>query len=128
MMVIFCFIYLLAVEYILAQRSKGEILFFRRGYTDTSREITEDEEAPNAITTVSVRVYKKVETKAPADNQSNIFDALKKQTAVFHWDGISYSINTKDREKKKKKNSERSGWLGKAWDINRASSKQATNI
>ncbi|KAI0479829.1 AtrD, ABC-transporter [Xylaria cf. heliscus] len=100
MTIAFCLIHLLAVEYIPAQRSKGEVLLFRRGHTTATRTGFCDEETSNAITTLPVGPSEKVDKLTPKDTHSGIFDALQKQTAIFHWDGICFDIKTKTGNKR----------------------------
>ncbi|ORY70232.1 AtrD, ABC-transporter [Pseudomassariella vexata] len=101
MMIVFCFIHLLAVEFIPAQRSKGEILLFRRGHTASDRlVVVGDEEKASAAPDVPVRSDVKEETELVAGHKSGIFDNLQKQTAVFHWDDISYDIEVKHGKKR----------------------------
>lgn len=100
MTVAFCLIHLLAVEYIPAQQSKGEVLLFRRGYTQLTRTAICDEETSDAITTIPVSPSEKVNPVTPKGTHSGIFDSLQKQTAIFHWDGICFDIKTKAGEKR----------------------------
>ncbi|RWA06706.1 hypothetical protein EKO27_g8395 [Xylaria grammica] len=88
------------VEYIPAQRSKGEVLLFRRGRTSRTAAAICDEESPNPITMLPVSPSEKMETMTPKGTHSGIFDALQKQTAIFHWDGICFDIKTKGGKKR----------------------------
>lgn len=67
--------YLVATEYISAQRSKGEVLVFRRGHAPAHlKNMNDDEEA--GIADVRVR-----EDLADPNEKMN----LHRQTATFHW-------------------------------------------
>ncbi|KAL3451109.1 ABC-2 type transporter-domain-containing protein [Aspergillus insuetus] len=86
-LIFFGFTYLLGTEYISEQKSKGEVLLFRRGH-----------------------VHKPQRSSANADIESiplqpissmNINDAvpqsitIQRQTAIFHWQDVCYDINIK---------------------------------
>ena len=100
MAVAFCLLHLLAVEYVPPQRSKGEVLLFRRRQTPSTHRVAYDEEASNAAVTLPVSSTEKVGEMTSEDKPSGIFDALQKQTAVFHWDGICFDIKTKAGKKR----------------------------
>ncbi|GAW14002.1 hypothetical protein ANO14919_033940 [Xylariales sp. No.14919] len=100
MTVAFRLIHLLAVEYIPTQRSKGEVLLFRRGRTSQTAAAICDKESLNPITMLPVSPSEKMETMTPNGTHSGIFNALQKQTAICHWDGICFDIKTKGGEKR----------------------------
>lgn len=82
-MVFFCTVHLLAAQFIQAQRSKGEVLLFRRRHAHKPK--TEDEE--NAVQNVSTA---KRENNQPHD--IGLASNIQQQTAIFHWSGVSYDI------------------------------------
>ncbi|KAK4183910.1 ABC transporter CDR4 [Podospora australis] len=107
MMIFFCTVHLVAVEYIPAQRSKGDILVFRRGRKRALQACSDvpDVEAMEPVLSLNQwkLLHEKGVTTSATDvslRETNIFDGLQKQTAVFHWDAISYDIKTKDGTKR----------------------------
>ncbi|EPE32483.1 P-loop containing nucleoside triphosphate hydrolase [Glarea lozoyensis ATCC 20868] len=88
LMIFGCVVYLIATEYISAKKSKGEVLLFRRGHVpDLERKFDEEALADGRLNTVTLALE-----KAVADAPVNI----QKQTAIFHWDSVSYDINTEN--------------------------------
>lgn len=87
-MVVGCAVYLLATEYISAQKSKGEVLLFRRGHVPESEKKGDEESNPEDRATV----------EAVLSRERTVPDApvhIQKQTAIFHWDGVNYDIKIK---------------------------------
>ncbi|KAB2572150.1 ZEB2-regulated ABC transporter 1 [Lasiodiplodia theobromae] len=84
MMVFFCSIHLLAAQFIQAQRSKGEVLLFRRRHAPKPK--TEDDEENAAQNVPAV----KREDHQPHD--IGLASNIQQQTAIFHWSGVSYDI------------------------------------
>lgn len=81
-------LYLLATEFISAKKSKGEVLLFRRGAVPDQGPKADEES----------NVEDRVNTDAILARQTTIPDAppsIQKQTAVFHWDSVSYDIKIK---------------------------------
>ena len=84
LMVAGCSIYLVATEYISAKKSKGEVLLFQRGQVPgLPRKLDEEAKPDDRLNTVMLSQEKTVPA-APA--------SIQKQTAVFHWDGVSYDM------------------------------------
>lgn len=78
--------YLLAVETITSERSKGEILIFPRGVLKKQSKTPHDEEAPAT------------ERRPVANNEWHQGEEVKgiaKQTSVFHWKDVCYEVNIK---------------------------------
>lgn len=88
LMVFGCCGYLIATEYISAQKSKGEVLLFRRSKTQS---FSMDEEANRDATVTASRIGQ--ETSVPSAPAG-----LHKQTSIFHWDGVCYDIKLKKEE------------------------------
>ena len=86
-MVFACGIYLVATEYVSAQRSKGEVLLFRRGRVPAIRKdrdeeaIADDRPTPDGV--------------VAAKTTSEIPPTIQKQTAVFHWQAVHFDIKIK---------------------------------
>jgi ATP-binding cassette, subfamily G (WHITE), member 2, PDR len=88
LMVIGCAIYLTATEFISAKKSKGEVLLFPRSRVpDLTRQVDEESNVDDRVNAETVLVREKTVPDAPA--------SIQKQTAVFHWDGVSYDIKIK---------------------------------
>lgn len=92
MTLIVCALHLLAAEYIPAQRSKGDILRFRR--TNSRRKKPGDPEAHELIG-LAQDIDKKgsFEQEQNANSQSSA-QVIMKQSMVFHWHNLSYDIKS----------------------------------
>lgn len=93
-MVGFACTYLAAAEYIGAQKSKGEVLLFRKGHhkpTVLVRNHTVDEE--KGLTNSSAMSVQRTHT-------NEVPRALKRQTAVFQWSDVCYDIKIKGEERR----------------------------
>lgn len=90
----FCGVYLVATEYISAQRSKGEVLLFRRGLVPKENIKKDEEESPNHRPMVQDLVSST--TLAAGD----VPPSIQKQTAIFHWDGVNYDIKIKSEPRR----------------------------
>jgi len=88
LMVFGCAVYLLATEFISAKKSKGEVLVFPRSRVpDLAPQADEESNIDDRVNTETVLTREKTVPDAPA--------SIQKQTAVFHWDGVSYDIKIK---------------------------------
>lgn len=93
-MVGFCALYLVATEYISSQKSKGEVLLFRRGQVPSLVKQSSDEEdimddRPSAQDAVALH---KTKSEVPPN--------IQKQTAIFHWAAVNYDIKIKGGERR----------------------------
>ena len=82
--------YLCATEFISAQKSKGEVLLFRRGMVpgvgrDDDAEAKGDDR-PTAQGLVAEKTL----------SAGEVPTSIQKQTAIFHWQAVNYDIKTKD--------------------------------
>lgn len=85
--VLFCATYILATEYITEQKSKGEVLLFRRGaVSEHLAKKTIDEEAAPAA-----------QAEKHVVNPKSSFNA---QTSIFHWEDLCYDIHIKTEERR----------------------------
>ncbi|TVY80888.1 ZEB2-regulated ABC transporter [Lachnellula suecica] len=107
-MIIFCVIHLLAVEYIPAQRSKGDLLLFQRGHIKEPPRRAPDREntsrssmfgRDSEMLFVQEAYVKRHDTAQPSSQQSS----------EFHWLDLSYEIRTKNGMKRLLKNID--GWV-----------------
>ncbi|VUC22208.1 unnamed protein product [Clonostachys rosea] len=91
LMVFGCVCYLVASEYILAEKSKGEVLLFKRKHMPKLQNKS-DEEAKSDDRLDSQTLSQEKGIVLPS--------GIQQQTAAFHWDGVSYTIkvNKEDRQ------------------------------
>ncbi|PQE27601.1 ABC transporter Cdr4 protein [Rutstroemia sp. NJR-2017a BBW] len=83
-MLFFMATYLLATEYISEQKSKGEVLLFRRGH-----------QPAHVGSDVEGGVN---ETPKTADQQGGA--AIQRQTAIFHWQDVCYDVKIKSETRR----------------------------
>lgn len=94
--------YLAATEFIGAQKSKGEILIFRKGHKHGARQSKAAD-----LEHASARVRASTATKSEAMNESSV---IQKQTAIFHWSDICYDIKIKGEPRRILDHVD--GWVG----------------
>ncbi|KAF8826241.1 hypothetical protein HHX47_DHR5000362 [Lentinula edodes] len=88
-MVFFLATALVATEYIMAAKSKGEVLVFRRGHIPVQEsKSSDDEESAQPVQQLVVDVDEKVK-------RDGTVSGLQKQTSIFHWEDVCYHINIK---------------------------------
>jgi hypothetical protein len=88
LMIFGCFVHLVAIEYVSAKKSKGEVLLFRRGYVpQLEQKLDEESNSDSRINTAIVALDKYV-VDVPA--------SIQKHTATFHWDSVTYDIKVKN--------------------------------
>ena len=92
LMILGCFIYLTATEYISAKQSKGEILLFRRDkLPDLRPKLDEEANFSDRINT---------ETPSREETVPETPASIQKQTQVLHWDGVNYDIKVKGKPRR----------------------------
>ena len=84
-----CAVYLVAVEYITAKKSKGEVLLFRRGHAPAHivKHQQDDEEAHPV-------------TRKLTSNTVDASAMIKRQTAIFSWRDVCYDIKIKSEHRR----------------------------
>ena len=87
LMILGCFIYLVATEYISAKKSKGEVLLFRRRKLPDLRPKFDEEAITDDRINTETLAKEKTMPEAPAN--------IQKQRQVFHWDSVNYDIKIK---------------------------------
>jgi ATP-binding cassette subfamily G (WHITE) protein 2 (PDR) len=92
--------YLLAVEYISAARSKGEVLVFRRGHIPPSAKV--DEEG-------ATKGEKQEVVSSSSPNTKDVSAVIQKQTSIFHWSDVCYDIKIKGQDRRLLDNID--GWV-----------------
>ncbi|KAI9043275.1 uncharacterized protein KD926_003805 [Aspergillus affinis] len=87
LMIGFCVVHLLAAEYIQAEKSKGDILLYRR--KDINRLSPDDEES----------IHNSIQTKDTAGDRPSPnrvpdvrVEGLAKQSSIFHWSDVGYDV------------------------------------
>ncbi|VUC23836.1 unnamed protein product [Clonostachys rosea] len=86
-----CLAYLLAVQFIPSRPSRGEILFFKRGQFKRNLS-SPDQETGN----IELLLHDTEDTpKSRTQETDNIIDTPPRRgAATFHWESLSYKINT----------------------------------
>ena len=92
LMILGCFIYLVATEYISAKKSKGEVLLFRRSKLPDLRPKFDEEASPNDRVNTKILSDEKTMPEASAN--------IQKQNQVFHWDSVNYDIKIKGKPRR----------------------------
>ncbi|KAL9030670.1 MAG: hypothetical protein Q9196_001236 [Gyalolechia fulgens] len=87
-MVFLCCLYLLATEFLPAERSKGEVVVFKNARSLTARD-SNDREAHNAS-----HPSAGCSEKEPSEHSVEPFGGQGTQRATFVWDNLSYEIKT----------------------------------
>ncbi|KAE8152303.1 ABC-2 type transporter-domain-containing protein [Aspergillus avenaceus] len=82
-MAFFAFTYLASTEYISEQKSKGEVLLFRRGHQPRNASGKGDVESPGS--SVAAKTEESPQTAAN----------IQRQTAIFQWEDVCYDIKIK---------------------------------
>lgn len=85
----FFFLYLLATEYISEQKSKGEVLLFRRGHQPRSLEDLE-----------SASKSDNRNGHAENANTQQVGTKIQRQTSIFHWQDVCYDIKIKGKPRR----------------------------
>ncbi|KAK1622521.1 ABC-2 type transporter-domain-containing protein [Colletotrichum phormii] len=94
--VFFMCVYLFAAEYITTDRSKGEVLIFKRGHsTPKLSKNSSDEEAGQ-----SERVYQHEKSEGHAAQSGVKQAAIHKSQSVFHWKDVCYDISIKGNNRR----------------------------
>ncbi|KAL2831875.1 ABC-2 type transporter-domain-containing protein [Aspergillus pseudoustus] len=86
-LVFFGFTYILGTEYISEQKSKGEVLLFRRGHVLKPHQSTTDSD----VETIPLQPI----GSANANDGIPQSTKIQRQTAIFHWQDVCYDINIK---------------------------------
>lgn len=96
LMIIFCAIHLLAAEYILAQRWRGELLLFHRGHGKKQSQRVLDAENRD----VSPIFAQDIENQVASEGFDKHSEAILRPSSVLHWNNLSYEEQTKKERKK----------------------------
>lgn len=91
-MILGCFVYLVATEYISAKKSKGEVLLFRRRNAPDLRPKLDEEASPDGRINTETLALGETVPEAPA--------GIQKQNQIFHWDNVSYDIKVKGKPRR----------------------------
>ena len=93
LMIGLCAFYLFATEYVSAQRSKGEVLLFRRGMVPPIKNNDDEEAKQDDRPTPELMAEKTL-------SAGDIPPSIQKQTAIFHWEAVSYDIKIKSEPRR----------------------------
>ncbi|KAL4902000.1 hypothetical protein BDW74DRAFT_66603 [Aspergillus multicolor] len=97
--IIFAITFFLAVchlvtsEIVASQRSKGEVLVFRRGkaHKAHAKRLQADEEQVAAPATVREKI---------ASDEPGVVSGVEKQTSIFHWEDVTFDIKIKGQPRR----------------------------
>lgn len=103
-MSLLCSVYLLATEYILIQRSKGEVVIYRRGYHPKTS-MANDEEAQVIVRLKDTHAFP-VEKPNPDERW---LDDTEVHGATFLWENLCYDVKVKGGSRRLLDNVE--GWV-----------------
>lgn len=92
LMVFGCALYLFASEYVKEEKPRGEVLLFRRREQRMLHQKIDEESHHGSTSSSSSNVTNTLE-------QDNAI-GIQRQTAVVHWDNLSYTIKIKKEERK----------------------------
>lgn len=86
-------IHLVVSELVAARRSKGEVLVFKRGKLSQAhaRQVQPDEEKAGVP---EARIEKQ-----DSDMSSDISGVVQKQTSIFHWQDVCYTVKVKGQDR-----------------------------
>lgn len=91
LMIFFMVLHLIAAEYILSERSKGEVLSFSRKAMLRLRK-------QNAIDNETGGIPRSNQKVSESDDESGA--GMEKQTAIFHWKDVCYEVKVKDQTRR----------------------------
>ncbi|KXH62111.1 hypothetical protein CSAL01_09966 [Colletotrichum salicis] len=94
--VFFMCVYLYTVEYITTDRSKGEVLIFKRGHSAPKQSKNSSDEE----TGQSERVYQHEKSEGHAAQSGVKQAAIHKSQSVFHWKDVCYDISIKGNNRR----------------------------
>ncbi|KAK6065954.1 ABC-2 type transporter [Seiridium cupressi] len=85
-------IYIVAAEYMSAKKSKGEVLVFRRGFTQPTKMISDDSEA--SVTGPATTVERSDRSISSGEG------VIQGSTSVFHWSQVCYDVKIKSETRR----------------------------
>ena len=85
--VIFCILYLLATEYVSAQKSKGEVLIYQRKQMPKVKAADEESPATTVDRTVEMKTFDRLKSTSVK---------VQQHLSMFLWDNLKYQVNTKN--------------------------------
>lgn len=92
----FMCVYLLAAEYITTDRSKGEVLIFRRGHSAPKLSKNSSDEE----TGQSERVHQHEKSEGHIAGSGVKQAVIHKSQSVFHWKDVCYDISIKGNNRR----------------------------
>lgn len=100
MTAIVCVLHLVAAEYIPAQRSKGDILRFRKEQVRTKSATDAEGAEPTFFAQDLDRVEDQDGKAGSKPAAETIVHAIQQQSTVFHFKNLSYDVKTPDGKKR----------------------------
>lgn len=101
-MAAFSIVHLLSAEFIPSQRSKGEVLLFRRRQASKNCHVTDVEKPHHDIVFVHDLTVSNSKSFGAFDQRqgqaSPASDTTRTQSSVLHWKGLSYEIKNHESE------------------------------
>ncbi|KAH9905245.1 ABC transporter-like protein [Xylariomycetidae sp. FL2044] len=94
MMIIFCVGHLLAAEFILIQRPRGEVLLFKRGSLH-AKGLPRDLETGGLITSPESTLAVNTPGNLPVEHQE-ASTTVSHRPAIIHWESLSFDIQTRE--------------------------------
>ncbi|KAF2710378.1 ABC transporter protein [Pleomassaria siparia CBS 279.74] len=104
LMAVFCTVHLVAAEYILAQRSKGDVLLFRKGHASL-KPTDEEEGEKQAVHTGDGKTV-----TIESEQEQAVYSGLKQSSSVFHWRNVSYEVKV-DKKNSRVLLDDITGWV-----------------
>ncbi|KAL4960100.1 putative ABC multidrug transporter [Aspergillus stella-maris] len=86
--VFLAFLHLVTSELVSSQRSKGEVLVFRRGNAQkvhAKRQNHDEEQVPDS----------EAQMEKTVDEEPGMVSGVEKQSSIFHWEDVTYDIKIK---------------------------------
>ncbi|KAF9892130.1 hypothetical protein FE257_002536 [Aspergillus nanangensis] len=94
--------HLITSELVASQRSKGEVLVFRRGKAQKAKVKRYQNDEEGSAVPVDQR-------EKPGDDEAVSIEGVEKQTAIFHWENVTYDIKIKGEPRRILDNVD--GWI-----------------
>ncbi|KAL4925260.1 putative ABC multidrug transporter [Aspergillus undulatus] len=86
--VFLAFLHLVTSELVSSQRSKGEVLVFRRGNAQKARAKRQQNDEEQVSTAAA-------HSEKNTDDEPGMVSGVEKQSSIFHWEDVTYDIKIK---------------------------------
>ncbi|KAF2261903.1 putative ABC multidrug transporter [Lojkania enalia] len=95
----YCVIYLLAVEFVSTDRTEGEILRFRRKYSNPNQKRSSHDEEAAAVPQPSIIEQRLTENLAVREGYDGMSQKIQEKIWCFSWSNVSYDVSVSRKEK-----------------------------